>query len=192
MAERQATRTRRLLNSRDAALDLSWLLNRPDLTVTFRPEYKMPDSTSGMTTKINEQLVIFLNANEMYLRQRFTLAHEFKHALDFEYAEVVYSKLGSGDAELRANQVEWICNHFAACLLMPKLWVNRLWAKGLQDTMALAGVFKASAEAMKVRLDTLGYFGPTSRPHETFFRRPMLPDEALVDEISLADLVIAT
>lgn len=190
LAERQATRTRRVLKSRDAALDLSWLLNRPDVTVTFRPEYKMPDNTSGMTTKINEQLVIFMNANELYLRQRFTLAHEFKHALDFEDAETIYSKLGSGDAELRANQVEWICNHFAACLLMPKLWVNRLWANGIQDPLAMAAIFKVSAEAMKVRLDTLGYFGATPRPHETFFRRPLLADEALA-EVSLAELVLA-
>lgn len=190
LAERQATRTRRLLKSRDAALDLSWLLNRPDVTVTFRPEYKMPDNTSGMTTKINEKLVIFMNANEPYLRQRFTLAHEFKHALDFEDAEAIYSKLGSGDAELQTNQVEWICNHFAACLLMPKLWVNRLWANGIQDPLAMAAMFKVSAESMKVRLDTLGYFGPMPRHHKTFFRRLMLPDEALA-KVSLAELVAA-
>jgi Zn-dependent peptidase ImmA (M78 family) len=86
--------------------------------------------------------------------------------------------------------VEWICNHFAACLLMPKLWVNRLWANGIQDPLAMAAVFKASAEAMKVRLDTFGYFGATPRPHETFFRRSMLPDEALA-EVPLAELVLA-
>jgi Zn-dependent peptidase ImmA (M78 family) len=170
LADRQALRARRLLTSKTAALDFSWLFDSGDITVELRPEYKMPDHVSGITTKINGELVIFLNGNDGYPRQRFTLAHEFKHALDFDIVDSNYAKLGRGNTQLHDEQIERICNRFAAALLMPKAWVNRLWSRGITDPMALAGLFQVSTEAMTIRLEQLGYLGFTSRPHPKFFR----------------------
>ena len=67
-ADRQALRARRLLGSKTAALDFSWMFDHSDLTVELRPEYKMPDHVSGITTKINGAVVTFINGNDSYLR----------------------------------------------------------------------------------------------------------------------------
>jgi hypothetical protein len=177
LAERQSGRLRTLLGVKQAAFDLSWLFVRADVSVELRPEYRMPDHTSGITTNIGGELVIFLNATESRLRQRFTLAHELKHVLDFHLLTTTYSKLGRGDAKLQADQIEWLCNRFAATLLMPKTWVNRLWTRGIQDAVALAHVFQVSTEAMQIRLETLGYSGPLTRPPAgVFFRQPFIPE----------------
>jgi hypothetical protein len=177
-ADRQALRTRRLLGSKTAAVDFSWMFDHPDLAVELRPEYKMPDHVSGITTKINGELVTFINGNDSYLRQRFTLAHEFKHVLDFEAVDSAYQKLGRGNNRLHEELVERICNRFAAALLMPKVWLNRLWSRGITDPVALAEVFQVSNEAMMIRLEQLGYLGFTARPHSKFFRQvdwPTIP-----------------
>lgn len=170
LAKKQANTLRTLIGSKHAAFDLSWLFKRDDLTIELRPEYKMPNHTSGITTRVNGAMVIFLNANEGHLRQRFTLAHELKHALDFDLVDSAYSGLGRGNAKLQADQIEWLCNRFAACLLMPKVWVNRLWSRGLHDPVALAHLFQVSPEAMTIRLRTLGYIGTPQRPADEFFR----------------------
>ena len=175
LADRQATRVRRSLDCQTAVFDLSWLFALPGLTVELKPEYKMLDHTSGVTTKVGDELVIFLNANDYYLRQRFTLVHELKHAMDYDAVDTLYRQLGSGDDSLHDKQIESICNHFAASVLMPKVWVNRLWSRGIQDTLALAYEFQVSAEAMRVRLERLGYIESAPRPNPQFFRRTTVP-----------------
>lgn len=175
LAERQAGAVRRLLGNKQAALDLSWLFTLEEISVTFRPEYRMPDHTSGLTTRMNDVLTIVMNASEGRLRQRFTLAHELKHVLDFDLVDTTYSKLGRGDAKRQGEQIEWICNRFAACLLMPKVWLNRLWTRGIQDPLALAHVFQVSAEAMAIRLETLGFASAPEPPRDTFFRQTVVP-----------------
>ena len=53
-----------------------------------------------------------------------------------------------------------MCDYFAACLLMPRPWVKRLWAQGAQDAAVLAATFNVSPAAMNRRLQDLGLVEP--------------------------------
>lgn len=50
-----------------------------------------------------------------------------------------------------------------AWVLMPKIWVKRLWARGVQDVSALAWRFEVSQQAMLIRLQVLGLVEPQPR-----------------------------
>ncbi|MCA1701740.1 MAG: ImmA/IrrE family metallo-endopeptidase [Actinobacteria bacterium] len=104
---------------------------------------------------------IRLNGAEPPTRQRFTLAHELKHILDAASEDVIYRHLPDGPA--RERQIEAVCDHFAASLLMPKAWVKRHWGAGVQDIAALAWRFEVSQQAMFIRLMNLGLIDPPPR-----------------------------
>lgn len=73
--------------------------------------------------------VITINADEPIYRQRFSVMHEFKHVLDHTTKHFVYQDRGFQTA---AEQAERVADYFAACLLMPKRVVKRLWYQGNQ------------------------------------------------------------
>lgn len=131
---------------------------------------------SGATRWIKPRWVILLNAYEPLVRQRFSLAHEFKHLLDHPF--VVGGHMATDTATARAEN-ERLCDYFAACLLMPRPWVKRAWTSGHQDVVALADEFVVSAQAMHVRLTQVGLIDRYSRHSEidnTYFRTiPALP-----------------
>lgn len=114
----------------------------------FRP---MP--VSGATQWSHGQWMILLNATEPEARQRFSLAHEFKHILDHRFIHVLYQRIPEAD---RDRFVESVCDYFAGCLLVPKTWLKNAWASGIQDTHALAARFGVSEYAIKVRLSQTG------------------------------------
>lgn len=83
---------------------------------------------------------------------------------------------------LAIKPAELMCDYFAACLLMPRPWVKRLWAQGVQDTAVLAATFNVSPAAMNVRVQQLGLVEPRDRWHRgrpsvrTYFRTaPAVP-----------------
>lgn len=84
--------------------------------------------------------------------------------------KIAYKHLGRGDQAKHDQQIELICNYFAACFLMPRTWVKRAYGSGIQDEEALAGLFKVSVEAMHNRLIFLGYIGDDRRPIADYFR----------------------
>lgn len=116
---------------------------------------------SGATAWSRGLWRIRLNAGEPPTRQRFTLAHELKHILDAASEDVIYGHLPAGPA--RERFIEAICDHFAACLLMPKTRVKRLWGQGIQDLSGLAWRFEVSQQAMLIRLQYLGLVEPLPR-----------------------------
>lgn len=98
--------------------------------------------------------VIALDRGEAYVRQRFSLAHEFKHVLDAPFGATIYPAWRGLSTEDRAEQA---ADHFAACLLMPKAWVKRAYYnEGITDLARLAHRFHVSQAAMRVRLSSLG------------------------------------
>ena len=109
---------------------------------------------SGVTTWERGAWRIAINADEPAVRQRFTLAHELKHVLDASHEDAIYGHLPIGPA--RQRHIEAICDHFAACLLMPRPQVKRLWGQGRQDLGVLAAYFDVSHQAMLIRLQNLG------------------------------------
>ena len=76
------------------------------------------------------------------VRQRFTVAHELKHVLDASHEDAIYRHLPAGPD--RRRHIEAVCDHFAACLLMPRAQVKRLWGEGIQDFSVLATYFDVS------------------------------------------------
>lgn len=174
LASNQAFQVRAWLVSDDLPVNLAWLLNQRAIPVTRVPRYRLGEHTSGLTTdEIDGRLRVFINQNEPHVRQRFTLAHEFKHVIDFELSDILYSRLGSGVAKRHDDQVEAICNHFAACLLMPTAQFKREWFR-TQDVKLLAELFHVSPEAVTTRLDKLGLRDLPAQDGRTYFRRSVL------------------
>lgn len=99
---------------------------------------------------------IWVNKNEYWKRQRFTICHELAHILQ-GYGSV-YGFL-KGDIETSSG-VERFCNRFAAAYLMPAEHFIRRW-NVLDDELAIkklkvAHVFKVSFEAVHYRASELG------------------------------------
>lgn len=146
------------------------LTELPKVQVVLVPQWRM-DGLSGMTAWKDDRWVIGINKGNPPARRRFTLLHEFKHALDANRDSVTYKGLSNPQREL-------IADYFAACYLMPKLWLRRAWTRGIQDPEALAGLFKVSRQAMDKRLRDLGY--TDSEPERTlasYFREDALPSD---------------
>jgi predicted transcriptional regulator len=97
--------------------------------------------------------VITLNADDHPLRQRFSLMHEFKHVLDHTTKDYLYADRLTSSAH---QQAERVADYFAACLLMPKRAVKRVWYQGPQDVTRGATMFRVSAAAFRYRLDQIG------------------------------------
>jgi Zn-dependent peptidase ImmA (M78 family) len=163
IAERQATRLLRSFDQHEPAVAVGLIAELPRIEVRVVPNRELA-GLSGMSQWIKEhgRWLIAINRDDSQTRRRFTLAHEFKHLLDNPYINVLYpkSKYGGRSAEERAEQM---CDYFAACLLMPRPWVKRLWAQGLQDTQMLAATFNVSPAAMDRRLQHLGLVEPRKR-----------------------------
>src|SRR5665811_19525 len=131
------------------AVPESVVTDLPFVTVTRRPGFP----TSGMATQTDSGWVIVLRAEEAKVRQRFTLLHEFKHVLDDPFIEWLYPTRNDYSPEERAERIS---DYFAACVLMPRMWIKRDWAGGgIQDIDRLARRYQVSRVAMAVRLSEL-------------------------------------
>jgi Zn-dependent peptidase ImmA (M78 family) len=104
--------------------------------------------------------VITLNADEPLFRQRFSLMHEFKHVLDHTTTNRLYHDRPFQTAEAQAERV---ADYFAACVLMPKRLVKRLWCQGNQNLVELAASLCVSTRALRFRLEQLGLIEPPGR-----------------------------
>lgn len=146
VAELQAAHFLRLSELTDGPVPDTLITELPRLQVERLPLHR---GCSGFSQWAKGRWVVVLNAHEPRTRQRFSLAHEFKHVLDSPLVAALYPADQPAMAEL-------VCDHFAACLLMPRPWIVRAWANGTQDPQALARRFQVSVEAMEIRLDRLG------------------------------------
>lgn len=108
---------------------------------------------SGTSHWNGSHWVITLNEHEPWVRQRFTLMHEFKHIIDHGQTERLYA----GDRRHTASeQAELVADYFAGCVLLPKRLLKRAWGDGIQRPIALARHFRVSALAVGVRLAQTG------------------------------------
>lgn len=111
----------------------------------------IPVSGSAHWTKGRWQIT--LNGGEPTVRQRYTMAHETKHVLDHPFSSFLYPDLPNASSAERAEQV---ANFFAACLLIPRMWLKRDWGHGIQRLPDLAARYEVSQVAMHVRLMQIG------------------------------------
>jgi Zn-dependent peptidase ImmA (M78 family) len=156
VAERQAALLLSAVGVNAPPVPHSLLVKLPFITVAKRSGLSMSAATS--CTDIG--WVILLNDDEPDFRQAFSLAHELKHILDDPFINRLYPATGGYSSPERA---EWICNYFAACLLMPKRHVTHDWCSGFQDIRRLAARYRVSRQAMNVRLSELGLLAPVPR-----------------------------
>jgi hypothetical protein len=156
IAELQAQRFHALLGHDAPPVSESAIAELPRLQV----ERMSPLPVSGASHWAQGRWLIVLNGAEPRARQRFSLAHEFKHVLDHRFIDVLYDAV---PREERSQWVEQVCDYFAGCLLMPRPWVKRLYGQGVQRLPDLAAKFGVSQQAMQVRLNQIGLTPPTAR-----------------------------
>jgi hypothetical protein len=97
---------------------------------------------------------VVLRQSDSYVRRRFSLAHETAHvALGLIGDERRY--LGRVAARSSPDPTERKCDFFAACLLMPREWVNA--AVKVLPPRRLPRLFEASELSVKIRLRELGH-----------------------------------
>ncbi|MEC3976232.1 ImmA/IrrE family metallo-endopeptidase [Amycolatopsis sp. H20-H5] len=178
VARLQASRYRQWAAAIEPEINLIGLVKQRLMPVSFVPSYKL-NGESGLTTDaVDGKLQIFVNENEPLVRQRFSLLHEMKHALDFDKAELLHSKLGRGNQKLHDDMIEWLANEFAAHVLMPTALVKRIWFT-TQNLSLAASLFNVSTEAMATRLEKLGLIGTPKPAPRIYFRQvgslPMSP-----------------
>jgi Zn-dependent peptidase ImmA (M78 family) len=134
----------------------------PDEIVSELPRIKIERErslpVSGSAHWNGRYWVITICADEHRSRQRFSLMHEFKHVLDHTTKDFLYQDRPTSSAY---EQAERVADYFAACLLMPKRVVKRLWFEGPQSVERLAEKLRVSPAAARYRLDQLGL---TDRP----------------------------
>ena len=142
IAARQANRLRaRHEGNHDFVFDTQIIADQPRLLIGVDDQI----GVAGSSHWTGSHWQILLNANDHPLRRRFTLAHEYKHIIDHGLTI---------DPDLE----EKICDHFAACLLMPKQKVIAAWTDPdiPQRVSDMAAVFAVSTQAMRYRLHELG------------------------------------
>lgn len=105
----------------------------------------------GAVHKVDGKWVIGLNRNDSLARQRFTLMHEFKHALDGFRTVRDYREYRHG---MPKPLEEYLADRFAGQILMPEAWVRAACSK-MPHLGKLAWRFGVSVEAMRVRLTEL-------------------------------------
>jgi Zn-dependent peptidase ImmA (M78 family) len=138
----------------------------PDRIVTEFPKVRVTRETripvSGASHWAAGTWAIIVNADEPMVRQRFTMAHELKHILDAVHTPaLLYPAIGTFTTHQRTEQV---CDHFAACLLMPRPMVKRVFCEDhVQDPAAIARRFRVSQVAMRRRLVAIGLIDPQRR-----------------------------
>lgn len=150
VAELQANRLLEAAEIREPPVPDSVITNLPRVSVIRIG--RIPVSGSVRWSK--GLWMISLNRHEPVVRQRFSLAHEFKHVLDAPFGDLLYPDWRGQSPEDRAEQT---ANHFAACLLMPKASVRRMFFnRGATNLPRLAMTFGVSQAAMRYRLESLG------------------------------------
>lgn len=124
----------------------------------------LPDELSGFLVIEDGSAIIGVNSMHPKPRQRFTIAHELGHFLlhparSFVDRQVLYFRDSRSSQAIDVEEIQ--ANKFAANLLMPERFVNKL-VKGrpvdLQDDdriEELAGTFGVSTQAVVFRLTNL-------------------------------------
>jgi Zn-dependent peptidase ImmA (M78 family) len=147
LAERQAALLLALTGNDSRTVDRA-ICGLPRITVTCA---NIP--TSGLSLWDGHQWIITLNRHEPRTRQRFTLAHEYKHIVDHPSVEWLYRDRPGISA---ARQAERAADYFAGCVLVPRHHLHAAWSEGIQELDLLARYFAVSVRAISVRLGQVG------------------------------------
>lgn len=103
--------------------------------------------------KHQQQWIILLSRADSWQRQRFTLAHEYKHIIDHGRQHLLYRGTRRTTAAIQAERA---ADYFAGCVLVPRRLLKRAWGNGIQKTDQLSRLFQVSEQAIGVRLRQCG------------------------------------
>lgn len=119
---------------------------------------------SGLLVRSGNSAIIGVNSSQHRVRRRFTIAHEFGHFLLHEgishHVDHSYRvNFRSEESSMATNVEEIEANFFAACLLMPKKFLDMDRAVEALDSDSmvrqLAKNYDVSQHAMSLRLANL-------------------------------------
>lgn len=138
--------------------------NRFDIERFIRDKYpsiiikreKLASDISGKLEMKDNKWIMTVNSQHPAVRQRYTLGHELGHYLNHRDSV----KSFEDSVFFRSNQkssMEYMADQFAARLLMPETDINVLLKRGIRTVKEMASEFDVSLEAMKYRLEQLGY-----------------------------------
>lgn len=150
VAEKQAHKLLSLMNIQEPPFPEQAIEYLPRVEVRYVKARRLAGAISWRGGKWR----IVVNSGDTWGRQRFSLCHELKHLVDHPMRSALYKDTRYGSAEASAEKA---ADYFAACLLMPKSWVRRVYYdEGFHDPRVVAKQFKVSAAAMRYRFDQLG------------------------------------
>lgn len=149
IAELQATHFLRLVGAEAPPVREEAISELPRLQV----QRHSPLPVSGATQWSHGRWMILLNGAEPAVRQRFSLAHEFKHIVDHRFIDILYQRIPEAE---RHEFIEGVCDYFAGCVLVPRTWLKAAWGDGIQRPADLATRFGVSQQAISVRLSQVG------------------------------------
>jgi Zn-dependent peptidase ImmA (M78 family) len=111
--------------------------------------------SSGRAQWNGRHWVLLVDSGEAKVRQRYSLAHELAHVI---WHPLAPTSLPTNTKQTDEVRIEQACEYFAACLLMPRLWMKRAYFdERIQDVPSLSRLFGVSWVAMQIRLVQLGF-----------------------------------
>ena len=135
--------------------DIERFINNKYPNIKIKHEDLSPDISGKLEMK-DDMWVMTVNSKHPSVRQRFTLGHELGHYLNHRKS----AKSFCDTVFFRSNQkssMEYMADQFAARLLMPESDIESLFKSGVNTVKEMASNFDVSLEAMKYRLEQLGY-----------------------------------
>ena len=156
-AEQVATSLLSKAGIRSPAVDIEGMMNQTGIEIRAGNL----GAISGLIARREGRVIVCVNSNHTAQRQRFTMAHEYGHYFlheglvshSDESFRVNYRDVNSSTAT-DVDEIE--ANYFAACILMPKSFLDELNAAECLDNDAevkrMAKRFDVSQHAMSLRL----------------------------------------
>lgn len=120
-------------------------------------DWWFPDEISGVFFSEDSVVAVGVNEQHPYVRQRFTTAHEFGHAVFESERDLFVDFAGTDATAIEDNggsnsSSERKANRFAAALLMPRDWIERDVSTYGPDLTLLAKRYEVSEQALWFRL----------------------------------------
>lgn len=125
----------------------------PTIIIRYEP---LASDVSGRLRIENGVWVMTVNSLHSGVRQRYTLGHELGHYLNHRDSIKSFED-STFFRNSQKSSMEYMADQFAARLLMPESDVNTLLKSGVKTVKKMAAKFDVSLEAMKYRLEQLGY-----------------------------------
>jgi Zn-dependent peptidase ImmA (M78 family) len=170
---------RRLSIAPQQPIDPFWVAEQLNIVVVRKPLNERLISGAYLYWPASDMGFILINATDVQLRQRFTLAHEIGHS-QFEPKCTVVDDGGAND-DPAVRTAEKRANAFAAELLLPEKaasqWQPKApWGESPLDVAELALQYGISYEATLWRLKSIGHLD-NARVADLKERVSELPDE---------------